>query len=460
MLTNPHASGLFAGPDAECASRLIWETGRLIGNLAPAGADLGPAEAQLAAAEQAYATRDYSEAAAQAERAAELASSLSRRFTAYVGAWKALQTRIAQLEDLGLPTDDQSTALDAADQEVVHLVEEEGETVPNYLGATALLEETTAEAGRLVDRARVASREIFLATLGIEALSNPRVGPMHEALAMRLERMIEQASHELALGHISEARKVGSLARARADQALASAAVARARLRDSSHALRVLDARGPAAAAVGERVDATRDAMSGGLVDGAAAAEAARRVSAEAADFAEQYGRSRKLLENSERLHAGLGQEGLPSGEGGPALSGARRDLDVGNWAGVKEQVASASATLMRLRDQRAVVALAIIEISERAATLEERGSASVHGVQDLLNRAKDALRTGRLRDACVDVLRARDLVDETSSPTSETAGPVTQDCGDAASSPPAGRAVDPPPPPVPSGEEGTHDDG
>lgn len=413
MVAGPRPYGILRVNRAHAASRLISKTEQIVIHLGPAGVDLKLAEEGLAAAKKLYQARHYADAAAQAEHAGVVAIRLNERFNAYMAAWKELESCMAGLRDIGLATDVQEAALDAADKEVVHLVKEDGGVVPNYIGATLLLGQAAEAAHRLVDRARVASREIFLATLAVEALAQPCATAIHGSLALLLERVIEHASRELALGHVSTAYKIASAARARADAALAATARVKACLEDTRATLGRLEAEGPAAEAVKERVESAQEALHRGFVDGASMIAATRHMSDEVAEFADRYTKTRGLLENSQRVYERLQQQGFNSDDVITTFDEARRALDAGNWTGVREQVSQVSTAINQLRDQRAVLAMAIADIDDRVAQLEGRHLALAPEVRETLGRAKEELEGCRLVDASQDVLRANELVEQ-----------------------------------------------
>lgn len=411
MFDDPRPLGLRTATKVRNVSHRIWETEQLVTRCGPSRANLRPAKEALTSAKALLAARKYAEAVAQADRAGVLANSLNERFDTYMAAWKALQARMEELQRLGLPTDTLEAALDAADQEVAHLVDEDGARVSNYLGATETLAHATEVARRVIDRARVASREIFLASLAVEALSESGGAAMHGALTLRLEEAVEQASRELALGHVSAARKMASEARVRADGALVGGARARHLLEQATATLAGLQARGPVADSLEEKAIRAWQAFSQGIPDAATMVEVARRVRDEVAAFAKGYRPSRDLLDDAERVHGGLREEGFRSNDVDAALCLARHALEEGDWPVVKEKVSLASQAFVRLREEREGLAQAITEIAARVNTLKVCRLPLLPAVEDILGRASEEILTCRLPEAREDLGRANALM-------------------------------------------------
>jgi len=407
--SRPH--GFFAAAKAHTAFEQIGETEQLVTHLGLTGTDLKSSMEALTAAKALYAIREYSRAAAQAERAGALAVSLNERFNAYLAAWKDLRACMAELESLGLPTDTLEAALDSADQEVVHLVPQDGTVVPNYLEATEMLKGATEMARRVVDHAPVASREILLANLGVEALSAPSTTPMNGSLALQLEAVLEHATHELALGHVSTAHKIAADARIRADEALAGGNRARKLMEEATAVLDGLPTEGPAVSRLREKAASAQEAFSQGFSDVTTMVEGAGLLWNEVAAFADHHTQSRNLLDIAERLHTRLQNDGFCSADVDVALMEARHALDAGDWAGVRENVARALESFIELREGQKVLGHAITEIDQRVSTLQVCRLPLLPAVQEMLARAREELRNCRLSDAGEDLVRANALM-------------------------------------------------
>ncbi|HII40828.1 MAG TPA: hypothetical protein HA326_06390 [Thermoplasmata archaeon] len=411
MFANVHPLGFLAAAKARDAEQLIGQTEQLVTALAPSEADLKPAEAVLAAAKSLYDAQEYSRAVAQAKRAAALATSLNERFTAYMAAWKFLQACREELQQIGFPTDGLESALESADKEVVRPVEEGGTLVPNYLGATERLERATEEARTVVARAREASREIFLATLAAEALSDSPSAPTSTWLAVRLEPMLEQAARELALGHAPAAFKIASEARVRSEDALAGAARAWELVDLAAAVLEGLEADVRVAEPLEEKVESARDALARGFLDRTSALAVANRVSDEVAAFAKHYPPARDALERTKSVYVRLQEDGFCSYDVDSALSEARGALARGDWNVVQEKVESASEIFLRLWSNQEALGQALAEIEERVALLAAFRLPLLPDVQQTLDRAKGEVRSGRLAGAQEDLLIARALM-------------------------------------------------
>lgn len=411
MFANLQPLGFLAAAKSQDTELLIEQTEQLVAALGPDRSDFKSAKEALRVAKSLYAAHDYAKAFAQAKRAVALAASLNDRFNAYLAAWKTLQECMGELQGLGFPTQTMEAALGAADKEVVRMVDEEGTVVPNYLGATVMLKRATEDAHTLVVRAREVSHEIFLATLAVEALSESRSTRTPGWLAVRLDRMVEQATGELALGNVSAASQIAWKARARAEDALAGAARTWELLDMSAAILDGLGAEGQVAVDLAEQIGSARAALEQGFLDLTTASTVAHRLSDEVASFARHYPRARRALERAECVYSRLHREGFSSRDIDGALSEARRSLDAGDWCGVTENIGRASRRLVQLRREQYALGRTIVELEERVALLEGFHLPLMPDVQELMSRAKEEVCCGRLSAANEDLLMAKALL-------------------------------------------------
>lgn len=413
MLENVHPLGFLESHRAQDAMLRIGEADRIVSALGPTDINLTPALEALSAAKALYAAEAYSKALAQAKRAATLASSLNERFTAYMAAWRAVQECRQALEEIGFPTHTIEAALAAADKETVRQVEEAGTLVPNYLGATALLEDATVEARRLVALAREASHDVFLATLAVESLSDSPSRQMPSWLAIRLEGLVERATQELAQGNLPEARRIASEARVRADGARAGASRAWEVLDLTAAMLDGLEASGPLADDLSEKVRSTRAALARGFLDRTTAIALARRVSADVAAFAKHYPGLQTVLERREVEVAVLRMEGFRSIAVEAELSRARGALGRGDWAVVEGCLAIVASAIAGDQKERERITYAVEEIAQRAELLESFRLPMIPGVLELLARSRGEVRGWMLNEAREDLELADALMEQ-----------------------------------------------
>lgn len=413
VFEHTHPLGFLVGSRSEDAKLLIGQTEMLVTTLGPTAADLQPAAEALGAAKALYAAQEYSRAVAQAIHAGALAVSLNERFNAYMVAWRTLQSCMEDMERLEFPTDSLHAALEAADKEMVRPVDEDGTSVPNYLGATAMLERATEEARALLARARAASREIFLATLAVESLSNSPSTQTPSPLAARLEQMVAGAAQALALGRLSEASRIATEARARADAALSDAARVWDMLDMAAAILDGLEADVPSADALRGRLAAGRKALEDGQLDRARGLEVARGISDDVAEFARHYPKARKALERAERVYTSLQDEGFGSADVEATLSGARHALAMGEWDDLKQRIVRATSSFVELQEDRKALTKALAEIDGRVTLLKEFHLRMLPEVQEVLGRARDEIRSFQLSSANEHLVLAGTLMTE-----------------------------------------------
>lgn len=411
MFVNANPLGFLTTSRAERVDQFIEQTETFVTELDLRLADIVPAREALNAAKALYAVHDFSEALAQAKRAGTLAVALNDRFNSYMAAWAGLQDCLSELQEIGYPTEGFEAAFGAAEEAMALQVEEDGALVPNYLGATALLERVTEQARALLAQAREASREVFLATLAVEALSEPQPEHAPTWLALRLDELIEQATRELALGHATSAHTLAGEARRRAEAARAGDVRAKELLEEAAVVLERLRAEGPFADGLADRIASARESIAKGFLDPTSEKTVVARLSTDVLSFAERYSRDRRVLERAGRVYARLRDVGCTSFQADESLSAARRCLGEGDWAGVRENLGRASQAFIRWRDERVNLARAITDFDQRVRLLKSCRLRLLPDVEEMLGRAKEELRSGRFSGANEDLLFATALM-------------------------------------------------
>ncbi len=415
MLANAHD---FPGVSrAQDVSRLIGYTERLVAKLGLVPTDLERAREALFAAKVLFAAQDFSEAAAQAKRAGALALSLNEGFNAYVSAWRDLQSCIGELEGIGFPADSFETAIGEAEEAMTQWVEQEGSLVPDYQGATARLEKATEKARAILIEARQSTREILLASLAIEALSEARSPPALCSLVVSLEDMVEQATRALALGDVSAAFQLASEARRRADEVLVIGLPSRI----LAEAIEEVSLDVDTVLREAERPEARLVAVDQAVPRG----RLPFTVSEQAPAFMEKLARTWQLLEHADQIHAQLRAAGLALPDVEDALAEVHRALKRDDWERVKENLRRALDAVVMRRDERIAVAREISDLQERVTPLMEFHLPFLLDVQDVLERAREELRSGRPAGARDFVICANELLSRATRSGSPRAGGV-----------------------------------
>ena len=261
----------------------------------------------------------------------------------------------------------------------------------------------------LAQEARAASHEVFLAMLAVESLGSPT--DASSALVLQLDRRIEQASRELALGNVSLARRIATEARSRADGARVSSAQAEESLQQSEAILAGLRECGLASDPIGPRVRSVREALVAGRLDPEVAQVVARHLFEEVRERVARYTRACRVVERADHVYARLQQEGFCSYEVDGDLGEARVALQEGDWAGVREGVGRALRSFLDRRKDRDALAKSIAEIHEGIALMGDAPTPVLPDIQEMLGRAMRELRSGQFSGASEDVLFARALV-------------------------------------------------
>ncbi|HYM40897.1 MAG TPA: hypothetical protein VEY12_12285 [Thermoplasmata archaeon] len=413
--------GFLRGGKARHAEEAIGRTEGLVAVLRLTPADLAPAEESLRIAQDMFKAHEFSKALAAARRAESLALTLDDRFNAYQKAKADLEIRIGELRRIGLDTSAYREALDRAREKLATGALESGTTVPNYLEARVILEHTAREGRDLLVRAHAASNRIFLAEIAITALGDLEgiedPNAFAEGAVNALEHSLEEATRELALGHVDSATRIAAGLEARADRL-------RAVYRETGVILDRVDARLGELRAEGiitERIDRqvsyARDMRAKGLLE--PCLEMAERLTEDASRLSESHAKAVTALRDADVLYSRLTREGFHSYEADAALKDARRALKEGNYARALEHVEHAHASFVRRRNAREALAKALAETQRRVELIRAVDFPMLPDVQEVLTRAEREFRDGNYSGSSEDLQIATVLLGHTTKPES-----------------------------------------
>jgi hypothetical protein len=398
--------GFRRGSKARQAEEAIGHSEGLVTVLSLTQADLGPATEAIRIAKDLFATQDYSKALQAARQAESLAITLDERHSGYQKARHALDHRIAELRRIGLPTESFEGVLGRAEEIVRAGVWENGAFVPNHLEARVVLERTDQEAQAELDRAIAASNAIFLAELSIEALvemqgpSDPKV--FAEGAGAELEKILEEATRQLALGDIAAAMRTARHLEDRANQQRADYIETERMLTATEAHLADLRGEGVATERVERRVELARDVLFRGHID--SAMNLANRLAAEGKALGDVYRRATAGLQDADLLYAKLNREGFHSYDAETALRDARSAARKGHYPRAIEHLERAHAAFVRRKDARRALAKAIEETRARVRMLETSGLPFLPDIQELLGRAEREFADGNFSGSSEDL--------------------------------------------------------
>lgn len=391
-------------------------------------ADLRAAEDALAVAKQLFEARQFSKALNAARHAESIAITLEDRFSGYQKAVKVLQVRIADLQRLGLRAEDLEAALERAEEKVVAGTWEDNVFVPNYLEAKAMLGRADEQGRTLLMNAHAASNRIFLAELAIEALADTE-GPRNpkafaEGATLSLERSLEDATRELALGHVDAATRIAIGIDARAESLRADYAEANQILARTEGTLGEMRGEGIVTERVERQIAFARDMLGRGLIEPALAM--AKRLHDESVALGDAHKRAATGLGDAEVLYSRMVREGFQSYEAEAAIKEARQALKEGTYQRALEQLDRAHAAFARRRNAREALARTLEETRKRVEQLKGSEVPFLPDVQELLGRAEREFRRGNYSGSSEDLQIATILLGRTSTepPPKAGAGP------------------------------------
>lgn len=409
--------GFFRATKARHAEEAIGHSEGLVAVLRLTQADLKPAEESLRIAKELFRAHEFSKALTAARKAESLAITLDERFTGYQKARKALQIRISELRRLGLRTEEFDALLGRADEKVATGVWENGAFVPNYLEARVLLDRAAQEGLDLLVKANAASNRIFLAELAIEALGdmeglkNPKA--FAEGVIADLERALEDATRELALGNVDGAARIATGLESRAERLRDIHREAADVLNRMDVRLAELRAEGIVTDRIDRQIAYARDMRAKGLLE--PTLEMARRLAEETKHLAEIHSKAVSGVQDAEVLYSRLAREGFESYEADAAIKDARRALKEGNYTRSLENIERAHRAFARRRNVREALAKALTEAQERVEVLKAVDFPLLPDVREVLSRAEREFRQGNYSGSSEDLQIASVLLSQTS---------------------------------------------
>ena len=201
--------GFLKATRARNAEEAIGVTEGLVTVLRLTQVDMKSAENTLTIAKQFFDAHQYSKAVQAAKRAESIAITLDERFGQYQRSWTGLQARIESMKKLGLNTESLEKVAGSAEEIVLAGITENNAFIPNYLEASALLNQAEEEGRAFEEKAEMASNRIYIAELAIEALANlvgsVELGESGHADVSSLEQSLQDAIKELALSNALKA---------------------------------------------------------------------------------------------------------------------------------------------------------------------------------------------------------------------------------------------------------------
>ena len=398
--------GFRRGGKARHAEEAIGRTEGLVAVLRLTQADLEPAEASLRIARSLFDAREFSKALAAARRAESLALTLDERFNAFQKAKADLQIRIGELQRIGLDTTTYREALDRARGKVATGTLENDSVVPNYLEARVILERAAVEGRDLLVRANAASNRIFLAEIAITALGDLEgIEDPHafaEGAVNELEHSLEEATRELALGHVDSATRIASAIETRADRLRSVFRETGVTLDRIEARLGELRAEGIVTDRIERQVAYARDMRAKGLLE--PCLEMADRLMEDASRLSESHAKAVTGLQDAEVLYSRLTREGFHSYEADAALKDARRALKEGSYGRSLEHVERAHGAFVRRRNAREALAKALAETQRRVELIKVVDFPMLPDVQEVLTRAEREFREGNYSGSSEDL--------------------------------------------------------
>lgn len=382
---------------ARNAEKAIDHTEDIVTVLRLTQADLGAAEESLNTAKALYAAEEYSRALEAAKRAESIAVTLEERNGAYRRATTSVNACIDEMHRLGLPTAPLEAALETAERKVREGTSDRDARVPNYLEGRLILERAERDGRDLLQKATAASNAIFLAELAVEALlevPGPTDGQAFVAGAgVGLERVLEEATRELALGHAEASVRIAKDLEERASR-LRSEYTEGLRLLSTTQArLVALRTSGVDTLRYEGQIEAARRTLDRGLIG--PGISFARRLAKEAEDLGVHYAQASSGLSDAESLYSQLSREGFQSYEAESAIRDAHVAIQDGNFRRALAQIQRAHAAFVRRRNVRETLAKSIHESRARVAALHGQDLPFIPDVEELLTRAEREFREG-----------------------------------------------------------------
>jgi hypothetical protein len=413
MTSESEGVGLLRASKARHAEEAIGHSEGLVAVLRLTQADLRPAEDALRIARDLFRAHEFSKALAAARKAESLAITLDERHAAYQKARKSLEIRTSELKRLGLDTEEFEEALGRAAEKAKTGIQEDGALVPNYLEARVVLERAARDGLNLLMKANAASNRIFLAEVAIEALgdmeglTDPKA--FAEGALTALEKSLEDATRELAVGRIEGAMRIAAEIESRAERLRATYREAGSILDRTDARLDELRAEGVVTDGIDRQVAYARDMRSKGLLE--PALEMARRLTDDSARLAETRAKAMTELQDAEVLYSQLEREGFHSYEADAAIKDARRALKEGSYSRTIEHVGRAHAAFARRRNAREALAKALSETQKRLEDLRKVDFPMLPDVQEVLSHAEREFRQGNYSGSSEDLQIATALL-------------------------------------------------
>ncbi len=406
--------GFLKATRARNAEEAIGVTEGLVTVLRLTQVDMKSAENTLTIAKQFFDAHQYSKAVQAAKRAESIAITLDERFGQYQRSWTGLQARIESMRKLGLNTESLEKVAGSAEEIVLAGITENNAFIPNYLEASALLNQAEEEGRAFEEKAEMASNRIYIAELAIEALANlvgsVELGESGHADVSSLEQSLQDAIKELALSNALKAADMAKEIEGLARTLRSTYADTTKSLDELEGKLADLRSEGALTQSIEADVKIARDHLGRGSIETAAAITSKLQV--ETKSIGDKYRKATTTLADAELLYSRLQREGFHSYEADAALREARRAIREGSYGRSISHLERALQAFARRTNVRGALAKSLEETRTRVRFLAGSGLSFMPDIQEVLERAEREFKKGNYGGSSEDLRIATVLLD------------------------------------------------
>lgn len=407
--------GFLKATKARHAEEAIGHSEGIVTVLRLTQADLKPAEDALKIARHFFDAHQYAKAFQAAKKAESLAIALDGRFSGYKKAARALQSRIASMQRLGLPTESLQIIESKSEEKVLAGIWENGAFVPNYLEARVLVERAEQEGRGLQEKAERASNAIFMAEIATEALLETK-GPADpiafaKGAGSDLELALHDATKDLAIGNPEGATKIANQIEAKASRLRSLYAESVKNLDAMDGQLAELRGEGILTDRLENQTKIAKDMLGKGLIEPATAM--GTRLVADANALGTVYRKVTTGLADAEILYSRLERDGFHSYEADASIRDARKAIREGNYSRAIEHLGRAHRAFLHRTNARKALAKSIEETRTRVKLLQGSGLSFLPDIQEVLGRAEREFQGGNYSGSSEDLRLATVLLDK-----------------------------------------------
>lgn len=401
----------------EEVSRIISLASSTIERCLTSGAQLGAAISHLDSAEESLRERNYSSAEVSAQKAESLANLLEGRYISARKAISSLFKIVQKMKESGLDTFEYEAILERSKRRMEELVEEDGEQIPDYLGARSIAIEGAKLAEKTLEGHETASNAIFVAEMILDNTVKSMVHMDKEILLSKVFeapiKMLKKSKTLLSSGKYQEAYEISSDAEKKIQERKKLYERAIQAYRQIERATENLPENEGPVREIKALIEVAESSMNEGDLE--KAADLFTQAAEEISDINERRRKALEAIDLAQSAINELKKTGVDLEEPENLLEEAKWALEEGIYQRAVNFAEDSRKGVQRVEEMHKRIFESLEETKGKLGKLREAGIDVSEEVENVIEKAERELNDGAFANSNEDLMIARILIDSLS---------------------------------------------